>query len=822
MKNLYKFLRIAALAAIIGLVAIGCKMDDNDDNPATYTVTFVTNGGSPVAAIIDVASGAKITAPPASTKAGNSFAGWHKEASLITLWNFAVDTVSADATLYAKWTAIATYTVIYDGNGNTDGAAPSDANSPYETGATVTALDNTGNLEKTGHAFDGWNTRADGSGTGYAANATFTITGDTTLYAKWVGTTYTVTYDTDGGNPASQTRTVNDGASVGASYMPDEPTRSGYIFAGWYTGANGAGTQFTADTTVDGDIRVYAKWTTTYTVTYDANGGSPASLTRPVNDGASVGASNMPDDPTRSGHTFGGWYTGTNGAGTQFTATTTVNENITVYAKWAITTYRVIHNSDGGNPIFQTRTVNDGASVGASNMPDNPTRSGYIFGGWYTETNGAGTQFTADTTVTGDTTVYAKWTVANLSDLSSLAESLIWLADNAEEGGEYTITVSADETIASTIASRTLSYNGKRVSITLDGGEAERTVTLGSTGSLFTVGSGVTLTLGNNVTLQGRSSNTSLIQVDDGGALVMNTGSKVGNNTVTGPAYGSGVSVNGTFTMNGGTISDNTVTGSAYGGGVSVSGTFTMNGGEISGNRVSLSSGSAGGGGVYVSGGTFTMNGGAISGNEVSVSVSGNFITSYGGGVFVSDGTFTLTDGTISGNTASSSSTKFYISTASYGGGVAVSSGRFTMSGGTISRNTASSSDSSSGGGVFVQGKYVGATRVYGIFTMSGGTISGNRAFSSSYTPATSTHGGGVYISLVNGGATFTKQTGGVIYGSDASYELQNSTQGATGHAVLVVVYPGSQPDDRRYRNTTAGPDVTLDSSISGSAGGWR
>jgi uncharacterized repeat protein (TIGR02543 family) len=44
-------------------------------------------------------------------------------------------------------------------------------------------------------------------------------------------------------------------------------------------------------------------------------------------------------------------------------------------------------------------------------MLSEPSKSGYTFGGWYTQQNGGGSQFTADTTVTSNITVYAKWTV---------------------------------------------------------------------------------------------------------------------------------------------------------------------------------------------------------------------------------------------------------------------------------------------------------------------------------------------------------------------------------------------------------------------------
>ena len=75
--------------------------------------------------------------------------------------------------------------VTYDGNGNTGGSVPTDTNSPYAYGSTVTVCGNTGSLVKSGYTFEGWNTKEDGTGTTYAANATFTVSADITLYAKW-------------------------------------------------------------------------------------------------------------------------------------------------------------------------------------------------------------------------------------------------------------------------------------------------------------------------------------------------------------------------------------------------------------------------------------------------------------------------------------------------------------------------------------------------------------------------------------------------------------------------------------------------------------
>jgi D-alanine-D-alanine ligase-like ATP-grasp enzyme len=517
----------------------------------------------------------------------------------------------------------------------------------------------------------------------------------------------------------------------------------------------------------------------------------------------------------------------------------------------------------------------------------------------------------------------------------SLDSNLTWLGTNAAEGGTYLVTVSGNETVAP----RILSYSGKTVSITLLGGAAERTVSLSSNGALFTVESGVTLTLGNNITLKGRSSNTSaLIQVDSDGALVMQSGSKISGNTNTSSdGYGGGVQVNGgAFTMGGGEISGN----SAFiaGGGVYVSsGTFTKHSGgiiygadasgtlkntaangfgyghavSVSGDRRDLTvstgesldstkGGTAGGwtesklnlplteslawlsanaveGGTYTvtvsgdeivapstlsysgktvsitllgdsaertvslssSGALFTVGNGVTlklgnnitlqgrTGNNTSAlvrvdsggalvmqsgsKISGNRNSNgYGGGVYVSGGEFTMNGGVVSGNTATASYSSS--SSSGYGGGVYASSGTFTMSGGVISGNTASgigSFDSSNyycgyGGGVYVSGSS---------FAMSGGEISGNIASGSQDSFG---YGGGVYVSS----GTFTKQSGGIIYGTDASDALKNTAKGGDGcgHAV----YVNGSPANICIRNATADSGVILNSATNGSAGGWE
>ncbi len=95
---------------------------------------------------------------------------------------------------------------------------------------------------------------------------------------------------------------------------------------------------------------------TAYTVTFNSN--SSVYATKTVNAGESLGSAAWPADPTRSSYTFGGWFTGENGADSQFTSLVPVDATMTVYAKW---TY------NGG----------DGGGGGGLSTPSNPTNLGY-------------------------------------------------------------------------------------------------------------------------------------------------------------------------------------------------------------------------------------------------------------------------------------------------------------------------------------------------------------------------------------------------------------------------------------------------------------
>jgi uncharacterized repeat protein (TIGR02543 family) len=157
---------------------------------------------------------------------------------------------------------------------------------------------------------------------------------------------YKVIFDANytGAPSTSPSAIYATGANNTVETLPEEPTREGYTFLGWYPSDDGTGDRFTTSVSVpNDDYIVYAQWESitspvSYTVTYDKNNTDANSteanpLTQTVSQPATT-VGTLPDPPTRAGYTFTGWNTAANGSGTAFTAATQVTANITVYAQW--------------------------------------------------------------------------------------------------------------------------------------------------------------------------------------------------------------------------------------------------------------------------------------------------------------------------------------------------------------------------------------------------------------------------------------------------------------------------------------------------------
>ena len=113
--------------------------------------------------------------------------------------------------------------------------------------------------------------------------------------------------------------------------------------------------------------------------------------------------------PTRTGHTFDGWFTKATG-GTKVTGSTTITTNSShaLYAHWTPNTYTITFDPNGGSVSQTSKTVTYGASYG--DMPT-PTCGSYRFDGWFTAPSG-GIKISDASTFLGVTniTIYAHWT----------------------------------------------------------------------------------------------------------------------------------------------------------------------------------------------------------------------------------------------------------------------------------------------------------------------------------------------------------------------------------------------------------------------------
>lgn len=185
--------------------------------------------------------------------------------------------------------------------------------------------------------------------------ATITASNSCTLNNK-----YTVTFDPNGGtlpNPGGNLYNGTNTDSVTVTYhvagygrmLDDIPTRAGYTFTGWYTSASGGeqvydstgmcitGTYWDSDRKwlQKSDLTVYAHWTAnTYTVSYDANGGSNAPNAQTKVYGVNLTLSGV--TPARKHYKFLYWNTKSDGTGTIYYPGVSFpeNTNLALYAIW--------------------------------------------------------------------------------------------------------------------------------------------------------------------------------------------------------------------------------------------------------------------------------------------------------------------------------------------------------------------------------------------------------------------------------------------------------------------------------------------------------
>ena len=371
-----------------------------------FTVSYRDggHGKSTMPADEKVEEGKYATRPTDPTEKGWILKGWYEKDDYIgDVFDFEKTQITHDITLTARWAQA--FTVKFDANGH--GAAPADQTVEINGKAAKPTDPTDGD-----YSFQGWYTTAECSTT---FDFSTPITGDTTVYAKWVKKPI-VSFNRHGHGtaPASQTVELN-----GKATKPADPTAEGYVFRGWYTTA-ACTTEFDFNTPIAADTTLYAKWDEIYTVTFNVGGHGTAPTPQKVENG---GKATKPENPTAKGWRFDGWYTDEKcTAGYDFDKAVTANT--TLYAKWT-QLFTLTFETNGGTKIDSVEAP-DGSLVYLGSYK--PTKSGYYFVGWYTDKNLTRASRVGYVRMDGNKTVYAKFAVADKTNPKTADPALPGLA----------------------------------------------------------------------------------------------------------------------------------------------------------------------------------------------------------------------------------------------------------------------------------------------------------------------------------------------------------------------------------------------------------
>ena len=308
------------------------------------TVTFNSDGGTTIAPqILDPNS--KVLSPDAPTKLGYNFDGWYYNGEP---WRFNTDTVTSNITLRAKWT-------------------PKEYSAKFYASGTLvdtvkfTVEDNVLSRLPQVPNKNGYN----------GVWSSFSLgMNDIRVDAVYTIITYTITYNNLNGavNTNPLTYTVET-----PTITLSDITQSGSVFRGWLD-ANG-NTIVTIPKGTFGNLNITAKWEGMLNVIFDSNGGS--SVTSQMLEPGSKAT--KPDDPTKTGYEFAGWY---NGNEPWSFGGNIVTTDITLKAKWTPIEYSACFYADGNLVDTVLFTIEDSE---LPRIPNVPNKNGYK-GVWSTYT----------------------------------------------------------------------------------------------------------------------------------------------------------------------------------------------------------------------------------------------------------------------------------------------------------------------------------------------------------------------------------------------------------------------------------------------------
>ena len=379
-----------------------------------FTVSFNSNGGSgDMAPVNDVKGEYTLPSNGFTAPEGYQFVGWRVNGTGETLLPGEKINVSANTELVAQWELIPlnSYTVSFANNGGT-GSMTSVAKEDGSTYAlpvcTLTAPE--------GYEFAGWTVGSDETlrQPGYE----ITVTNDVVVTAQWSlipPTMYSVSFDANGGSGSMSALEKEEGTSYTLPACGFTAPK-GYEFAGWTVGSEETLRQPGYEFTVAGDVVITAQWSLipvpTYTVSFDANGGSGemASLIKEEGETLVLPANGF---IAPEGYEFAGWKVGDEEGLKQPGYEVTVNGDLVIVAQWSlipVPTYTVSFDANGGTGSMASLTKEQGETFVLPEC-EFVAPSGKQFKGW--RVNGVGNLLQPGDliTVTGNVSLVAQWEV---------------------------------------------------------------------------------------------------------------------------------------------------------------------------------------------------------------------------------------------------------------------------------------------------------------------------------------------------------------------------------------------------------------------------
>ena len=355
------------------------------------------------------------TTVTATTNDGYTWLGWYNgDVELTKELSYTFNMPTEAVTLTAKWTYFTVTTNTNEINGGTYTTLNAEKNT---AGNEVTIVAST----NSGYMWMGWYNGE--TLVSLNPSYTFTMSTENVVYtAKWTACPVILEKNIE---EAGSVGGMGNTTVVGEEITVVATTNEGYTFLGWYNGDAKLTEELSYTFNMSTETVTYtAKWTF-YTFTTKVDDSDAGNITSYTGEKITAGSSVTISASTKSGYTFLGWYNGdeliTNTSSYTFEMP---KENVVYTARWTSYTLTVnkteggtvntkpssvivsfdLNGASGESPVSQIITETNGLTY-----PDIPTRSNYVFAGWYENADCSGAPFDFSAPICNNTTLYAKW-----------------------------------------------------------------------------------------------------------------------------------------------------------------------------------------------------------------------------------------------------------------------------------------------------------------------------------------------------------------------------------------------------------------------------